>query len=301
MDVNGSWALVTGASPGIGEVFARELAERGANLVLAARSRDRLEALANELGGHGGTSVEFVAVDLSEPGDGARLAGQLERRGRDIDVLVNNAGFGLFGPFHEADAKRIAQQVQLNVAALTELTCALLPGMRARDRGAIVNVASTAAFQPVPYMAVYGATKAYVLEDEAGEQPVAVVIAEQRPLIGELLVAERVCAREDPPERSPEPGPSRQSRGERSGAAPQELLSRSQARAFEDQARVEQEHRIQLERKPSVEIAREQLGCDRAAHVVCDEHDPLGPGSRHDRLDEVGLGQQLVQLIARFV
>jgi short-subunit dehydrogenase len=78
-------------------------------------------------------------------------------------VLINNAGFGLFGPLHESDPHRIAQQVQLNVAAMTDLTCALLPGMRERDRGAIVNVASTAAFQPVPYMAVYGATKAYVL------------------------------------------------------------------------------------------------------------------------------------------
>ena len=163
MEFKGSRALVTGASSGMGEVFARELARRCADLVLAARSRDKLEVLASELRESAHVSVHVEAVDLSEPGAGLALAARLGERGLAIDVLVNNAGFGLFGPLDEADAQRIAQAVQLNVAALTELTCALLPGMRARDRGAIVNVASTAAFQPVPYMAVYGATKAYVL------------------------------------------------------------------------------------------------------------------------------------------
>jgi short-subunit dehydrogenase len=163
MDFKGSWALVTGASSGIGEVFARELAARGANLVLVARSQDRLEALAQELRDRFRVSVDVLACDLSGPGAGATLAARLAERGRQIDVLVNNAGFGLFAPLHEADPARIAQEVQLNVGALTELTCAVLPQMRARDRGAIVNLASTAAFQPVPYMSVYGATKAYVL------------------------------------------------------------------------------------------------------------------------------------------
>ena len=163
MEFKGSRALVTGASSGMGEVFARELARRGADLVLAARSRDKLEVLASELRESAHVSVHVEAVDLSEPGAGLALAARLGEHDLTIDVLVNNAGFGLFGPLDEADAQRIAQAVQLNVAALTELTCALLPGMRARDRGAIVNVASTAAFQPVPYMAVYGATKAYVL------------------------------------------------------------------------------------------------------------------------------------------
>jgi len=163
MEFKGSRALVTGASSGMGEVFARELARRGADLVLAARSRDKLEVLASELRESAHVSVHVEAVDLSEPSAGLALAARMGERGLAIDVLVNNAGFGLFGPLDEADAQRIAQAVQLNVAALTELTCALLPGMRARDRGAIVNVASTAAFQPVPYMAVYGATKAYVL------------------------------------------------------------------------------------------------------------------------------------------
>jgi short-subunit dehydrogenase len=163
MDFNGSTALVTGASSGIGEVFARELAKRGANLVLVARSRDKLEALAEKLRGSSGASVEVLSRDLSEPGAGAALAAELAERGARIDVLVNNAGFGLFGELHEVDPTSTSRQVHLNVAALTELTCALLPQMRERDRGAIVNVASTAAFQPLPYMAVYGATKAYVL------------------------------------------------------------------------------------------------------------------------------------------
>ena len=140
-------------------MFARELARRGADLVLAARSRGKLDVLASELRESAHVSVHVEAVDLSEPGAGLALAARLGEHDLAIDVLINNAGFGL----HEAGVQPIAQAVQLNVAALTELTCALLPGMRARDRGAIVNVASTAAFQPVPYMAVYGATKAYVL------------------------------------------------------------------------------------------------------------------------------------------
>jgi short-subunit dehydrogenase len=161
MDFNGTRALVTGASSGIGLVFARELARRGASLVLVARSQDKLEELAREL--RPAVAVEVAAADLSEPGAGTALAARLAGQGHQVGMLVNNAGFGMFGPLHEADPQRIARQVQLNVAALTELTCAFLPGMRERDRGAIVNVASTAAYQPVPYMAVYGATKAYVL------------------------------------------------------------------------------------------------------------------------------------------
>jgi len=163
MEFKGSRALVTGASSGMGAVFARELARHGADLVLAARSKDKLEALASELRASAHVTVHVETADLAEPGAGLALVGRLAEQDLQIDVLVNNAGFGLFGPLHEADGQRIAQAVQLNVAALTELTCPLLPGMRARDRGAIVNVASTAAFQPVPYMAVYGATKAYVL------------------------------------------------------------------------------------------------------------------------------------------
>jgi uncharacterized protein len=163
MSFNGMRSLVTGASSGIGAVFARELARRGSDLVLVARSEGKLDELAAELRSSAGVSVEVMPRDLSAPGAGRQLASELTTSGGQIDVLINNAGFGLHAPLHESDPQRIADQVALNVAALTDLSCALLPGMLARDRGAIVNVASTAAFQPVPYMAVYGGTKAYVL------------------------------------------------------------------------------------------------------------------------------------------
>jgi uncharacterized protein len=102
-------------------------------------------------------------MDLSVPGAGTKLAAELAARDLRIDVLINNAGFAQFAPLHEADPEQLTRQVHLNVVTVTELTRALLPGMLSRDRGAIVNLASTAAFQPVPYMSVYGATKAYVL------------------------------------------------------------------------------------------------------------------------------------------
>jgi len=156
-------ALVTGASSGIGEAFARTLAARGAHLVLVARSAGKLEALARELSASHGIRAESIAADLSRPGAGAEVSREAERRGLAVDVLVNNAGFGTYGRFEELPAEREHDEVQLNVAAVVDLTRALLPGMLARGRGAVVNVASTAAFQPVPYMAVYGATKAFVL------------------------------------------------------------------------------------------------------------------------------------------
>jgi len=162
VEFKGTRALVTGASSGIGEVFARRLAALGADLVLTARSAAKLDALAVQLRG-GGSSADVIAKDLSVPGAGTQLAAELEARGLRIDVLVNNAGFAQFAPLHEADPEQLTRQVQLNVVTVTELTRALLPGMLSRDRGAIVNLASTAAFQPVPYMSVYGATKAYVL------------------------------------------------------------------------------------------------------------------------------------------
>ena len=163
MDFNGSRALVTGASSGIGEVFARELARRGANLILAARTESKLDALAAQLREPSRISVDVLPVDLSQPGAGRRLVKDLAGRGLEPDVLVNNAGFGLFAPLHQADQAQIAQEIQVNVVALTELTAALLPEMLRLNHGVIVNVASTAGFQPVPYMSVYGATKAYVL------------------------------------------------------------------------------------------------------------------------------------------
>lgn len=156
-------ALITGASSGIGEAFAQALALRGIDLILVARSRDKLQALAKQLARAHGIKTTVIAADLSQPGSGAALAAQVARRGLQVDLLLNNAGFGLAGKFHDQEAARDAQMIALNIAAVVDLTHALLPPMLARGTGAIVNIASLAGFQPTPYMAVYGATKAFVL------------------------------------------------------------------------------------------------------------------------------------------
>ena len=155
-------ALVTGASRGIGADLARELAADGHDLVLASRSVGEMQALAGELARHGGRT-EIVAADLSAPGAAARLVEEIAAKGLAIDVLVNNAGLGAIGRFDRADPARIDEMLYVNIVALTELTRLLLPAMLARRRGRIMLVASTAAFQPGPLMAVYFATKAYVL------------------------------------------------------------------------------------------------------------------------------------------
>lgn len=151
-------ALITGASAGLGVEFARQLSKRGHSLVLAARRKDRLEELARELG-----NARPVAIDLSERDAPAKLQADLAAAGEEVDLLVNNAGFGLIGAFAELDAERLRQMIDLNVGALTDLCRAFAPAMVARKSGAILNVASTAAFQPGPKMAVYFATKAFVL------------------------------------------------------------------------------------------------------------------------------------------
>jgi hypothetical protein len=151
-------ALITGASAGLGLEFARQLSAKGHRLVLAARRKERLDALASELG-----NARAVAIDLSKPGAAAKLIADIETHGETVDLLVNNAGFGLIGRFAELDAKRERQMVDLNVGALTDLCRAAAPAMIRRKSGAILNVASTAAFQPGPKMAVYFATKAFVL------------------------------------------------------------------------------------------------------------------------------------------
>jgi len=151
-------ALVTGASAGLGVEFARQLSKRGHRLVLVARRKDRLEQLAKELG-----NARAVAIDLSKGDAAARLMADVEANGEIVGLLVNNAGFGLIGRFAELDAKRERQMIDLNVGALTELCRAVAPAMIERKSGAILNVASTAAFQPGPKMAVYFATKAFVL------------------------------------------------------------------------------------------------------------------------------------------
>jgi len=155
-------ALVTGASSGIGADLARELARDGHDLVLAARTVAPMENLAAELTAYGAGTV-VIAADLSQPGGAAELVSAIEARGLTVDVLVNNAGLGAVGRFDQADPLRIGEMLQVNVVALTELTRLLLPGMVARRHGKVMLVASTAAFQPGPRMAVYFATKAYVL------------------------------------------------------------------------------------------------------------------------------------------
>jgi hypothetical protein len=151
-------ALVTGASAGLGVDVARQLSKRGHALVLAARRKDRLEALAKELG-----NARAVAIDLSKANSATKLMADLQAAGEQVELLVNNAGFGLIGRFAELDAKRLRQMIDLNVGTLTDLCRAVAPEMIKRKSGAILNVASTAAFQPGPNMAVYFATKAYVL------------------------------------------------------------------------------------------------------------------------------------------
>jgi hypothetical protein len=156
--VSNGVTLITGASAGLGIEFARRLAGRGQRLLLVARRKDRLDALAAELG-----NARAVAVDLSEVGSTAAVMADVAAAGEHVETLINNAGFGLRGRFAELDAARQRQMIDLNVTSLTELCRAVAPGMIERKSGAILNVASTAAFQPGPNMAVYFATKAYVL------------------------------------------------------------------------------------------------------------------------------------------
>jgi uncharacterized protein len=161
--LKGQWSLVTGASGGIGLELARELAKRGSHLVLVARDRTRLEAAAAGVARQGGVRAEFVSADLASPDSPAMLAAELAARGLAIDVLVNNAGVGLWGDFartHLEDERRL---VDLNVLACMALTKLVLPGMMSRRRGRILHVASSAAFFPGPHMSVYYASKAFML------------------------------------------------------------------------------------------------------------------------------------------
>lgn len=156
-------ALVTGASNGIGADLARVLAQHGHDVVLVARTQSKLEALGQELSSRYGVRAEPLAVDLADPGAAGRVRDALRERALAIDLLVNNAGIGLHGTFAENDPEAQLRLLQLNVVALTALTRLLLPDMIARRSGRILNVASTAAFVPGPLMAIYYASKAYVL------------------------------------------------------------------------------------------------------------------------------------------
>lgn len=157
------WALITGASSGIGAEFARRLAAHGMHLVLTARRKELLDALAEELHTRHGTKTEIIAGDLTDPAEPQRLCEAIASKGIAIELLVNNAGFGWVGTVDETDASRMRNLVQLNVASLTDLTYRLLPPMLERGHGGVINVSSVAGFQPVAYMPTYSASKAFVL------------------------------------------------------------------------------------------------------------------------------------------
>jgi short-subunit dehydrogenase len=162
-DLKGCSALITGASAGIGREFARQLVGRAGSLVLVARRRERLEELRDELTArHPTLNVHIRPTDLSDESAVTELCAWLEHEKIAIDLLINNAGLGDRGPFATSEPHRVKEMMAVNVAALTQLTRSLLPGMIARKRGAILNVSSSASFLPIPEFAVYAATKAYV-------------------------------------------------------------------------------------------------------------------------------------------
>lgn len=163
MEYRGTTVLITGASAGLGEQFAADFAARGADLVLVARRAERLEALADRLSREYGVTVTPLAADLAEPEPASALRDSLAERGITISTLINNAGFAGSGPFAEATRSEVNGQIAVNVAALTDLTYTFLPDLLDSANGALVNVASTAGGQPIPGMAVYAATKAFVL------------------------------------------------------------------------------------------------------------------------------------------
>lgn len=164
----GKTALVTGASYGIGEAFARRLAADGANVIVTARSRDRLDALANELRSQHGVEVTVIEADLARPSAPEEIFRETEGRGVRVDLLVNNAGFGAVGDFAFIPLARQLEMIQVNVTALVALSYLFLQPMIERRNGAIIQVASTASFQGVPYTSIYSATKAFILNFSEG-------------------------------------------------------------------------------------------------------------------------------------
>jgi hypothetical protein len=159
-DFNGKWALVTGASSGIGAALARELATHGAKLILTARRQDRLEALASELTAKG-TEVRIVTADLNDPAAPEQLYQATEGAGLPVDILVNNAGLGQYGAFCQSPVEQELSQVRVNCEAMVRLTRLFVPRMIERRSGWVLVLASTASFQPVPYIATYAASKAF--------------------------------------------------------------------------------------------------------------------------------------------
>jgi short-subunit dehydrogenase len=164
----GDIVLITGASSGIGEALARRVARDGREVGLVARRADRLEALASELRDRHGVDTHVLPCDLVAPGAVAALAREVEQRGLTVDWLVNNAGFGTFGRFHELPVERELQEIRLNVEALVEATGRFVPGMVRRRRGTVMNISSIGGLFPGPFMSTYTATKAFVVAFSAG-------------------------------------------------------------------------------------------------------------------------------------
>ena len=163
IDYSTQTTLVTGASAGIGVEFARELARRGSNLVLVARRKERLDSLADELRRTHGIAVAVVPLDLSKPGAGAAILAEASRQGVTITSVINNAGFGTQGPFHQDDADRLTDEITVNVSSLVDISRTFIEPLRDAGTGFLVNVASMISYFSSPRMAVYGATKAFVL------------------------------------------------------------------------------------------------------------------------------------------
>lgn len=159
----GRTALITGASGGLGAEFARQLAAVGCNLVLVARSESSMQELATKLKQAHSVRVMIIAMDLARPEAAGELHARIHREGPGVDVLINNAGFGLYGPFNDDDPVRLRNMLQLNMVTLTELTRLFLDQMKERGEGRIIQIGSVASYQPGPLYAAYAATKAYVL------------------------------------------------------------------------------------------------------------------------------------------
>lgn len=163
VDYKGKVALVTGASTGIGKAYATELAAKGSHVIVVARSKDKLETLAKDLSSKYGIKAYALPADLSKPGAAQLLAEQIAELGLNVNILINNAGFGTHGRFEEISSDREQEMISLNVASLVDMTHQFLPYMQQQKNGIIVNVASLGSFQSIPYMATYAATKAFVL------------------------------------------------------------------------------------------------------------------------------------------
>ncbi|MFF3398762.1 SDR family NAD(P)-dependent oxidoreductase [Streptomyces sp. NPDC002659] len=163
VDYRGQTTLITGASAGIGTEFARQIAQRGSHVILVARRQERLDKLAAELTAAHGIEATVIPLDLSLPAAGQTLAEEVARRGLTVTSVVNNAGFGTFGPFHREDPQRLRDEISVDVAGVIDISRAFIEPLRTAGTGVLINVASMAAYLPVPGMAVYAAAKAFVL------------------------------------------------------------------------------------------------------------------------------------------